>query len=161
MSEHTLMRRIGATMKSQSGAGALVLLGFAALIFAEVAHLKIGGAANMGPGYFPATLGGILVLLAAMLLVDGWRRTGEAVDFGSLRAIGFLLGGIVSFALLLDIAGAAIAIVALVTLAALAENRRTIKEIAVLSVIVVALVWLVFVFALQLQLYMLPKGLAL
>lgn len=161
MSENTLIRRIGATVRTRSGGGALILLGFAALIFVEVSHLKIGSAANMGPGYFPATLGGILVLLAILLLVDGWRGTGEAVEFGSLRAIGFLLGGIVSFALLLDVAGAAIAIIALVTLAALAENRRTVREIVLLSVVVVALVWLVFVLALQLQLDMLPKGWAL
>lgn len=153
------IRRIGLSVTSRSGIGAVLLIIMAAVVFTQSSHLRIGTAAAMGPGYFPLLLGGLFVLLAVLLFVEGWHNPDDRVDIGPLRPIGFVLAAIVCFALLLEVAGGAVAIVALVAVSAMAERKRSVVELVGLAVVVLALVWLIFGFALGLQLHMLPKGL--
>ncbi|NDW01889.1 tripartite tricarboxylate transporter TctB family protein [Salipiger sp. PrR002] len=137
-----------------------MLLAAAAVVIAQVRTLSLGSAAAMGPGYFPAALAGLLIFFGAVLLVEGWRHPEQRIVLGPIMPVLLVLGSIVAFALTLKLLGGAIAVLLVVLLSALAEPRRSLREMLVLGAIVLGLVWLIFVVGLDLQITMLPKGLA-
>jgi hypothetical protein len=151
-----MRKNVIAAITSKAGLGALILFIAAGITFVQVASLKLGTAAAMGPGYFPAILGVLFILFGVILLVEAWRRPGERVHLGPLRPVILLLGSIVLFGLIYKALGGAAAIAVLVAGSALAEQDRTLKELLVLAAAVVAMIWLIFVWALNLQLNMLP-----
>ncbi|WP_068302843.1 tripartite tricarboxylate transporter TctB family protein [Pararhodobacter sp. CCB-MM2] len=146
-------------LTSKSGLGALLLFLAAAVTFSEVAKLRLGTASAMGPGYFPALLGGLFVLFGLILAVEAWQKPDERLNPGPLKPALLVMGAIVLFALLYRIAGGALAITGLLVVSALAEPNRTLKELALLVLGVIVFVWLVFVLALDLQFDMLPTWL--
>ncbi|WP_353337535.1 tripartite tricarboxylate transporter TctB family protein [Pseudooceanicola nitratireducens] len=145
-----------AALSSKAGIGALLLFACAALTFNEVGKLYVGTPDAMGPGYFPAILGGFFVLFGFILLVEAWRNPTDRIFYGQFRPVVYLLGAIVLFGVLYPWVGGAIAIAILVLVSALAERGRSWRELAGLVVAVLLLVWVVFVSALDLQLNMLP-----
>jgi hypothetical protein len=153
--------RLALAITSKAGLGALLLFAAAVVTFSQVARLRMGTPSAMGPGYFPAILGGLFVLFGAILLVEGWRKPGDRVEFGPMRPVAFILGAIVLFGLLYRPLGGALAVAVLVVVAALAERRRTGRELTALVLAVLAMIWVVFVLALDLQLAMLPNWVTL
>ncbi|MDD7973105.1 tripartite tricarboxylate transporter TctB family protein [Roseinatronobacter alkalisoli] len=151
-----MQNRLIAALTSRSGLGAMLLFAAAAVTFSEVSRLRLGTPASMGPGYFPALLGGLFVLFGVMLLAEGWRNPGQRVNFGRLRPVIYLLGAIILFGMLYPVLGGGIAIAVLVTVSAMAEPGRSWQEIALLVVTVIVMIWVIFVLALGLQLTMLP-----
>lgn len=148
--------RLRAVLTSREGLGALFLLGCAAVVGIEASGLSMGRGRMVGPGYFPAILAGLLVIFAAILLVQAWAPGRARVQPGSLRPPLMMVAAVAAFGLLFPLIGAAGAIVVLVVLAALAESGRRPLELAVLAVALVALIWLVFRLGLNLQLPMWP-----
>ncbi|SFJ79394.1 tripartite tricarboxylate transporter TctB family protein [Celeribacter neptunius] len=151
-----MLDRLIAASTSRSGLGALLLFIFAGITFKEVSGLRLGNPGAMGPGYFPAILGGLFVLFGIILSVEAWANPQDRIYFGRMRPVVMLLAGIILFGLLYRLLGGAIAIAALVVVSALAERGRSPRELAGLVAVVVLLVWLIFVVALDLQLNMLP-----
>lgn len=145
-----------AALTSKSGLGALFLFLAAGVTFAEVAGLRLGTAAQMGPGYFPAILGGLFICFGVVLLIEGWNKPEQRLDTGPIRPVLYLLGSIVLFGVIYPYLGGAVAIAILLVVSALAQSDRTPRELVMLVLIVVALVWLIFVGLLGLQLNMLP-----
>lgn len=141
---------------SRSGLGALLLFFVAGVTFLEVNKLQLGTPASMGPGYFPAILGCFFILFGLILLFEAYQKPDERVDLSQFRPIIFLLVGIVLFGLLYPLVGGAVSIIALVVISALAESRRSLRELVLLCSTVVAIVWIIFVWALDLQLNMIP-----
>lgn len=152
--------RVIAVLGSRAGLGALLLLAAAAVTFSEVSRLRLGSASAMGPGYFPALLGGLFVVFAALLLFEGWRNPHVRAEPGPLRPVALLLGSIILFALLYRHLGGVIAIAIMVVVSSLAEKRRSVPELLALAAVIVSMVWVIFVWALGLQLNMLPPWLA-
>ncbi|WP_165351975.1 tripartite tricarboxylate transporter TctB family protein [Salipiger sp. IMCC34102] len=148
-----------AALTSKSGLGALFLFACAAVTYLEVAKLHLGTPSAMGPGYFPAILGGFFIVFGLILLVEGWRKPQERVEVGQIAPVLYLLGAIVLFGLLYPIAGGVVAIAVLIVVAAIAEPGRTWRELAALTGVVLVAVWVVFVIALDLQLDALPRWL--
>ncbi|WFE76653.1 tripartite tricarboxylate transporter TctB family protein [Roseinatronobacter sp. S2] len=148
--------KIFAALTSRSGLGAVLMFAVAAVTFIQVSGLRLGTADAMGPGYFPALLGGLFLLFGLMLLIEGWQNPDQRVAPGLLRPVIYLLGAIILFGVFYPLLGGAISIAVLVTVSALAETGRTLREIALLVVTVVGLIWGIFVFALDLQLRMMP-----
>lgn len=145
-----------AALTSKSGVGALFLFACAAVTFSEVGKLRMGTPASMGPGYFPALLGGFFVLFGLILLVEGWRKPDERIYLGQIRPVVYLLGAIILFGVLYPWVGGAVSIAVLVLVSALAERGRSWRELAGLVGVVLVLIWVIFVMALDLQLTMLP-----
>jgi ABC-type Na+ efflux pump permease subunit len=155
--EETVMQnRPLAALTSKAGIGALFLFGCAAIVYVELDKLFMGTPASMGPGYFPAILGGFFVVFGAVLGVEAWRNPEDRIFYGQIRPVVYLLGSIVLFGVLYPLVGGALAIAVLVLVSALAERGRSKRELAGLVIAVLALVWVVFVIALDLQLNMLP-----
>lgn len=134
----------------------LVVVGLAFAIFAR--EYDMGSAQRMGPGYFPTILGlllaGLGVLIGARSLV-GATRDGRIEKF-HFDAMGWVLGAVVLFALLLRPAGLIVALIGLVVVSAFASHEFRLKETLLLTVALVALVLVVFIWGLKMTISVLP-----
>lgn len=130
-------------MKSQDlWAGVMFAgIGLAALFLAF--GYQIGRPERMGPGFFPAVVGGLLVLTGLALAVRGLLREGTPVELMSPRVFVAILS-VVAFALLIRPAGLIVAVVACVLISSGAGRGVRIVETLVLTVVLTAGVWLVF-----------------
>lgn len=130
---------------------------FAGLIFAAIGalacvqaqSLELGTLTQMGPGYFPTCLGGALVLTGTLLVLLGFA--GAPVEgmpnFAWLDA-GFVLGGVLVFAWLIDHAGLVEAVVALVVLGCYGRVVRRPVELVSIAIILAAATVGLFVYGL-------------
>jgi uncharacterized membrane protein len=119
-----------------------------------IGHYTVGEASRMGPGYFPAALGWILVVLGLVIALLAFRHTVQVLHPPpvSWRALIAVPAAILVFSLLVERLGLVPATVALTGVAVLAEKpfnpRRTILLAAGLSLIS----WLIFTVALGMTL---------
>ena len=71
------------------------------LIFALVAkNYPMGSAVRMGPAYFPTILGWLLVFLGVIVFIQSFITEDEPPKNVDLRALLWILGSVVAFALL-------------------------------------------------------------
>ena len=126
-------------------AGGLYLaLGMALLWFGR--GLAVGTSARMGPGYLPAVLGCLLVLLGGVSVVRSFVRSGEAIGAIAWKPMALVLGAIALFGMLLERAGLIIALIALIGVSALASRHTRLDATSVAAMIgIVAFCALVFV----------------
>jgi hypothetical protein len=114
-----------------------------------------GTVLRMGPGFFPAMLGGVLLVLGTLLLVSGFLGTADRISRPEIRAPLCIGIGIALFALTLPRYGLAPAIALLVPISACASpNSRPLPTI-VLVCALTGFTWLVFVVLLSMPLPML------
>lgn len=112
-------------MNSDIMSGLLFILLGGWFCFTSLATLKIGNAFRMGPGFFPAFIGGGLFLLGIVITYKGWRaKTGE--DFGKVpwKAVIMIPVGFILFGLSVRPLGLAIALFLLCLVAAIASSRE-------------------------------------
>lgn len=118
----------------------------------------VGTAAKMGPGYFPAMLGGLMALLGLMLLVPSVRMGSpetriNPVDF---KMIGLILGAVALYAATLPKLGFIVSLVLLVVVSSYASHEFKLKSTLISAVALLIGSWLVFVKGLELQFPFLP-----
>lgn len=133
-------------------ASALVLFG-AVMIYAASSY-KIGSFSEMGPGYFPILIGGLLVIVGLANLAAVWNSSAE---FSGLPWQSFLLvfGGILAWAFLVERAGLVPASFALIALATFARPPVNWTKLAVTAVVSSLLSALIFIggFGLPLKMF--------
>jgi hypothetical protein len=118
----------------------------------------LGSTLNMGPGYFPTMLGGLLVIFGLVILVRGLRRS-ETIQAGwSIRALIVLPLAVVAFGLLMERTGFVPAMVALVLVSAAAGRQFRLMEVSLLAVFLTALTVAMFVWGLGLPYPLIKKG---
>lgn len=110
----------------------LVLFGLAVFWYATT-QLNTGTLQRMGPGMFPAGLGGVTGLLGAVLAFSGWRRQSDRLGEINWRALIAVLLGILAFAFLIRTSGLVPAVVAVVTLSAFGEPRPNLRNLLFLN----------------------------
>jgi hypothetical protein len=114
-------------------------------------HYQLGTATEMGPGYFPLAVSIALIFLGLCSVMRALRvADGERIGAWPLRAMFFILLGVVAFALLLGQLGLIAASLALIGLSC---HRRLLTrplEVLALAVGVIGLVVALFVYALDL-----------
>jgi putative tricarboxylic transport membrane protein len=115
-----------------------------------------GTAARMGPGYFPHLVGGLLLLLGGILALRALWRPGERVGTLDLRPLVFVLIATCSFGFLIERAGLLVAGVVLVVAARLARPDFRLLEVLLLAVGLAACATLLFVYALGMNVRLLP-----
>jgi len=130
---------------------------FAGLLFALIGGFAmagafaypIGTAMRMGPGYFPAVLGGILVLFGLVILARG-LRSGERVSGPwGWRPLGWALLSLLLFGFLVTRLGLVPALAAMLVTASLAGRAPRWRETLVLTVTMTAFAVALFVYGLQ------------
>ena len=129
--------------------GAIFLaLGLLAVVAGH--HYPTGSPTNMGPGYFPMLVSGLLIALAVVNICLGLRRrdaVGSRPVF-ALYPLALISLGVVAFALLIERAGLVAAVAALVILACLGGGRPRIGELVVMLLVLEGIASALFVFGL-------------
>ncbi|MEO9652678.1 MAG: tripartite tricarboxylate transporter TctB family protein [Roseobacter sp.] len=133
---------------------ALSIFAFGGYIAWHATSYTMGSLRSMGPGYFPLILGTVLCGFAVMVLVTPDPEQEDAGDedegtLGSkLRALCFVLGGIITFAALIRHTGFAPATASATIVAALAEPDNRPLDVGLLAIGLTVGASLVFIVAL-------------
>ena len=111
---------------------------------------QMGSSVRMGPAYFPVVLGGLMVFLGLLVLLDSILEKGPDVPKFHFRPLIWIGLSSLAFAYLLKPLGLVLASAALVFISAYGGHEFKWKEVAIMSVVLVIFSVLVFVKALAL-----------
>jgi hypothetical protein len=113
-------------------------------------NYPFGTTLNMGPGYFPMVLGGILIVFGAFIMLRGLRKPEKMQGPWSLRALVMLPLSVVVFGILMNLAGFIPALVASVFLSAASGREFKFKEVLLLTLFLGVLSAAMFIWGLGL-----------
>lgn len=138
---------------------------FAGLIFIIVGVIalaigreySLGTTTRMGPGYFPAMLGWLLLVLGGIIFVRSLWFDGPNVGHVGFRPLVLVLAAMLAFAALLETAGLVIALIALIGIASFASSETRIRESLPLLVVLIVVALGLFVYGLGLPLKIWPE----
>jgi hypothetical protein len=136
------------------------IFGTAAMFFAS--DYTIGTAANMGPGYFPFTLGAFLAVLGVLIVMRSllWAKGPHERPVFHLRALCLVLSSVVLFGLLLQPLGLLVSTTVLVVLSSRASHEFRWKEALLNAAALIVIVLAVFVYLLDFQVPVWPSFMA-
>ncbi|HET7677864.1 MAG TPA: tripartite tricarboxylate transporter TctB family protein [Candidatus Limnocylindrales bacterium] len=131
----------------------LIFIAFGLAFAAGATSYQIGTPVQMGPGYFPLVTGGLLGVLGAIVVVQGFLAK-EAEPVGGIprRALLLIVGAILVFGVTVKGLGLLPALFVAVFMSAFASERARINVAAVIATGLTALCYLVFVVLLNLRL---------
>lgn len=110
--------------------------------------LEIGTALEMGPGYFPAVVAGLLALLGIVTTISAVKsRVRIAAPRFKWKPLAIVVGAPLIFAALVDFFGLAPALIAAVWFSTLASRPWHAWRSLGLSIVVAVFCWLVFALA--------------
>lgn len=130
-------------------AGVLFLV-VAAVFLYEALGLRLGRAVEMGPGYLPALVSGLLLVLSAALIGKAIVARSAPFERLELGPIGLVTVSIVLFGVLIRTAGLITATTAVVMISSFAAHDVRWKEAILLSAGLCAAAVIVFVKLLKL-----------
>jgi hypothetical protein len=118
----------------------------------------LGTAAKMGAGYFPLLLGGLLTVIGIGVFVRSFvvGSADSRVARMFIKPGLLLFGSIAAFALLLRPAGLVISIFAIILISSFASRDLRFREALISAIILCVASIAVFVYALNLQIPVLP-----
>ncbi len=119
----------------------------------------IGTAAQMGPGFFPTSLGVIVILLGIVILAGGLsvKATAETVDKFNVSPLLLILGSTVLFGLLLKPLGLVVSLLILVVISSYASHEFSWKGTLMNTATLIVMCLAIFVWALKLQFQLWPS----
>jgi len=129
------------------GAGILFIL-FGAIGLYIGSDLTFGSARNMGPGYFPMIICGLIVLIGLIVTAKSLSLEGPAIERIQFRPIIFILLAIAAFGIFIAQIGAVISSILLIVFAAYARREVNLVEPLIFAVCTAAFVVIIFVYAL-------------
>ncbi len=141
---------------------ALIFVAIGAGAFVVAGDYPLGTARRMGPGMFPLLVSGLLVAvgigLAIQALAGGALRLHRlhVADLRTLRALFFVMLGLLAFAVLIRPAGLFLATAAIVFVSTRAEAGQKLLPAVVLAVAVATGATLIFVQAIGLPIRVWP-----
>lgn len=140
----------------------LMFIAFGAFFAGFGTQYTIGTAAKMGPGYFPISLGILLMILGAIVSVMGMRpkATDEKIEKFDWYANGWVLGAVVLFGILLPKGGLIVALIGLICMSSYASHEFKVKATIANTAVLIAACYVIFVWGLKLQFSLLPTFLA-
>jgi hypothetical protein len=128
------------------------------LFFLFVARqYRMGSAMSMGPGYFPAMLGGLMAVIGGIVFFQSLVVRGGGVPAISFRPLFLVILSLLLYGYLLQPIGMVLALALLVFVSALAGHEFDLKEVLTLSVVAILFSVLVFVKVLGLPYPLWPK----
>jgi len=116
----------------------------------------MGSPVRLGTGVFPRLLCWGLIIIGAIVLLQGFTVKGEPVGKWAWRPIVLISVAATLFALLIEPAGLVVSMVVLMIIAALAGEEHTLKEFSIFSVIMVILSVAMFIFGLGMPIKVFP-----
>jgi ABC-type polysaccharide/polyol phosphate export permease len=126
------------------------------VVFAR--QYDMGTAARMGPAFFPTMLGGLLLLLGAVIAIRGLtvQTKDGRVDRFHFKPLTFVLGAVVAFGLLLRPGGLLVSLAALVMISSFGSDEFRLRDVLLLTVFLGVLVMIVFIYGLGMTVPVLP-----
>jgi hypothetical protein len=112
--------------------------------------LRIGHAFEMGPGFFPILLGGLLAALGSAIVIGALGKPGVAIGRISWRGIGLVSLSVLFFALTARGLGMLPALLVSTFVAAYSTTQATLRSALILSLVLSAFNTALFVYALRL-----------
>jgi hypothetical protein len=136
----------------------LMFIGFG-LFFAlwAIVNYQMGSALRMGPAYFPALLGGLLVVLGIAVFAQSLVIEGQKVARFHFRPLLLVLVASILFGYVMKPLGLVLAIVLLVVVSALGGHEFKWREVIFLCIFQVVFSVLVFVKGLSLPFPLWPE----
>jgi hypothetical protein len=125
-----------------------IFFGITAMIMSQT--LPMGNAGQMGPGYFPYILGGILLVLGLVVAIRALFRESAAIKPIALRPLLGVIGGVLAFAFVLQPFGLILAIFLLIGISRWAGWNSRYREMLILFIILAGLAVGVFIYGLKL-----------
>jgi hypothetical protein len=123
--------------------GAVLVCAGAFVIAYATTQLQLGSLQRMGPGLFPAALGGLLCIFGAIIAVPAFFREGVAIPAEG-RPIFFVLAAILAFGVAIRPLGVAPAVMIMTIVSTFAERRMSWWSALLLAAILAGLAVLVF-----------------
>jgi Tripartite tricarboxylate transporter TctB family. len=123
--------------------GGLALIGVGAYALYGGLGFGMGTARQMGPGYFPVVISGLLILFGLILLITSFTRHGS-MPVISWRPTFAVLSSVLVFALALRTFGSIAALFGTVVVSSLAESESRLRETLLLAIGVSVGCWLLF-----------------
>lgn len=136
-------------IKSPQDVGAafvFVLIGLAGVHFG--ADLRFGGAARMGPGFFPLYLSWCIVGIGVIIGVRSLVFSGPAIERMRLRPVLFVICSLLVFGFAMEEFGLFVSAFALVAIAAFAQSKPDLLGTGLLAAGMTVFCVVVFVLAL-------------
>lgn len=131
---------------------------FGAFFVAFAQNYDMGTAARMGPAYFPTVLGALMFLLGVFITISGLATEhpdGKIQPF-NFKALGYVLGSVVAFGLLLRPAGMLVALFVLIVVSSLGSHEFKLRDVLLLTVGLSLMVLAVFIYGLQMTIPIWP-----
>jgi hypothetical protein len=124
----------------------VMFIGFGAFVMLwALTHYQMGSAVRMGPAYFPVVLGGLLVFLGVIVLLEGLAMEGPPVPKFSYRPLLLISGACVIYGYMMKPLGLILATGLLVFISALGGHEFKWKEVTYLYLALIVFSILVFV----------------
>jgi putative tricarboxylic transport membrane protein len=121
-------------------------------------RFAMGNAANIGPGYFPAVVAGLLVLVGVFLAIEGLAVDGPRIEPMRARPVAFVLSALVAFGLIIDKGGLILATAALVVISSAAGGRFRPLQSVLIAAALIAIAIVVFRVGLGIQVRLWPAA---
>src|ERR1044072_3893514 len=106
-----------------------MFMAFGILAAVVARNYPMGSALRMGPGYFPTYLGGIMIVIGAVMTGRGYRVEGEGIGRWGWRPLLWLSAAFAGFGLLIERAGFVLALLALIIASSLAGRDTRLLEL--------------------------------
>lgn len=130
-------------MTSKDFLAGLVCLLLGGMVLVVSSDYSFGTPQRMGPGFFPISLGALLMTLGGGIVLGAFRAN-ERLPALNLRPWLVIPAAILAFALLLPRFGFVPAGIAVVILAGIADRGARIVPLALLATLLVPAVWALF-----------------
>lgn len=119
-------------------------------------RFAMGTLADIGPGFFPAVVAGLLALVGVFLAIGGLAMDGPRIEPMRLRPPAMIIAALAAFGLLIDRGGLILATAALVLIASAAGGRFRPLHAAILAAALIAIAIGVFRLGLGIQIRLWP-----
>jgi hypothetical protein len=130
--------------------GGVMFFAVGAVAIVAAWDYPFGSTLRMGPGYFPVTLGCIMMGFGLLVMLQGLRNNEKIQGNWSLRALIILPLSLVVYGFLMEVAGFIPALIALIFISAASGEEFKLKEVLLLTAILLAIAWTIFIWGLSL-----------
>ena len=128
----------------------LMFIGFGLLAIIISRDYPMGTAMRMGPGYFPTALGGLLVVVGAIISATGFKYEGEGIETFAWKPMILLSVAFGFFGWAMDHLGFVLSMVVLIMVCSAAGREFKLKEAIPMTIVLIAGAWALFIWGLDL-----------
>jgi len=128
-----------------------IAIGLTTMIIA-LRDFTMGTALNMGPGYLPRLMGGILSLLGLYIMIRGLLKGEKIAGVWGIRPIVTITLGITAFGFCIGRFGLIPSLVILLFIIALGGKEFKLMETLIMITVMIVSAWVIFIYGLGLPL---------